>query len=165
MSILSWLVTVWNIGGIILLVVFKIVYSLLLLFQLQFYSQKTGAVKHNRQDRKNRGKGRQTLLLRSHGLVTVWLVRMRQWMVHWLSGLVHSISGSELWVSCQLCTPLYLSVMLYAASKFTHIQEVLHQRLLDLPLKDKIKVTPLSTPSLSHPAPTIKSEFVICIAL
>ena len=150
MSILSWLVTVWNIGGIILLVVFKIVYSLLLLFQLQFYSQKTGAVKQNRQDRKNRGKGRQTLLLRSHGLVTVWLVRMRQWMVHWLSG--YSISGSELWVSCQLCTPLYCVCYVICRDK-------VHSYLG--------RFTSEAFSALNHPPPphTIKSYFVIFIAL
>ena len=32
---------------------FKRIYSLLLFVQLQFYSQKTGAVKHNRQNRQN----------------------------------------------------------------------------------------------------------------
>ena len=45
---------------------------------------------------------------------------------------------------------LILSVMLSAESKFTHIQEVLHQRLLGPPLKDKTKVPlfqPLPSPS------------------
>ena len=39
--------------------------------------------------------------------------------------------------------------MLSAESKFSHIQEALHERLLDPPLKDKTKVPPLSTPSNS----------------
>ena len=163
MSILSWLVTVWNIGGIILLVVFKIVYSLLLLFQLQFYSQKTGAVKHNRQDRKNRGKGRQTLLLRSHGLITIWLISPHETMngslIVWLFDIMVRIMG--------ILPTLYSSLFVcYAICRVkVHSYSVLHQRLLDPPLKDKTKVPPLLTPSLPHPAPTIKSEFVICIAL
>ena len=66
----------------------------------------------------------------------------------------YSISGSELWVSCQLCTPLYF--VCYPQSKFSHTQEVLHQRLvaplsiihnLDPPLNDKTN-TPSSP---SHP--------------
>ena len=60
----------------------------------------------------------------------------------------YSISGSELWLSCQLCTPLILAVLLSAESKFTHIQEVLHQRLwIHHSVRDKTKVPPLSPPA------------------
>ena len=55
---------------------FKSLYSLLLFVQLQFNSQKTGAVKYNRYNRKNRGKRRETLFLRGHFALTaigVWM--------------------------------------------------------------------------------------------
>ena len=47
---------------------------------------------------------------------------------------------------------LYSSLfcLLSAESKITHIQEVLHQRLLDPPLNDKTEVPSLPTPSPTH---------------
>ena len=65
-SIPHYFVDVWSIGRLSLLNVFKSIYSLPLFFQLILYSQKTGSVKNNRQNRNNRSKGRQTFLLRTH---------------------------------------------------------------------------------------------------
>ena len=80
-------------------------------------------------------------------------------LIVWLFDIMVRIMG--------ILPTLYSSLFVcYAICRVkVHSYSVLHQRLLDPPLKDKTKVPPLLTPSLPHPAPTIKSEFVICIAL
>ena len=75
-SIPHYFVDVWSIGRLSLLNVFKSIYSLPLFVQLKFYSQKTGSVKNNRQNRNNRSKGRQTFLLRSHRLQWLQFIRL-----------------------------------------------------------------------------------------
>ena len=77
-SIPHYFVDVWSIGRLSLLNVFKSIYSLPLFFQLILYSQKTGSVKNNRQNRNNRSKGRQTFLLRSHRLQWLQFIRLHK---------------------------------------------------------------------------------------
>lgn len=77
-SIPHYFVDVWSIGRLSLLNVFKSIYSLPLFVQLKFYSQKTGSVKNNRQNRNNRSKGRQTFLLRSHRLQWLQFIRLHK---------------------------------------------------------------------------------------
>ena len=77
-SIPHYFVDVWSIGRLSLLNVFKSIYSLPLFVQLKFYSQKTGSVKNNRQNRNNRSKGRQTFLLRSHRLQWLQFIRLNK---------------------------------------------------------------------------------------
>ena len=73
-----YFVDVWSIGRFSLLSVFESIYSLPLFVQLKFYSQKTGSVKNNRQNRNNRSKGRQTFLLRSHRLQWLQFIRLHK---------------------------------------------------------------------------------------
>ena len=77
-SIPHYFVDVWSIGRLSLLNVFKSIYSLPLFVQLKFYSQKTGSVKNNRQDKNNRSKGRQTFFLRSHRLQWLQFIRLHK---------------------------------------------------------------------------------------
>ena len=77
-SIPHYFVDVWSIGRLSLLNVFKSIYSLPLFFQLILYSQKTGSVKNNWQNRNNRSKGRQTFLLRRHRLQGLQLIRLHK---------------------------------------------------------------------------------------
>ena len=77
-SIPHYFVDVWSIGRLSLLNVFKSIYSLPLFVQLKFYSQKTGSVKNNWQNRNNRSKGRQTFLLRRHRLQGLQLIRLHK---------------------------------------------------------------------------------------
>ena len=77
-SIPLYFVDVWSIGRFSLLSVFESIYSLPLFVQLKFYSQKTGSVKNNWQNRNNRSKGRQTFLLRRHRLQGLQLIRLHK---------------------------------------------------------------------------------------
>ena len=77
-SIPPYFVDVWSIGRLSLLNVFKSIYSLSLFVQLKFYSQKTGSVKNNWQNRNNRSKGRQNFLLRRHRLQGLQLIRLHR---------------------------------------------------------------------------------------
>ena len=77
-SIPHYFVDVWSVRRLSLFNVFKSIYSLPLFVQLKFYSQKTGSVKNNWQNRNNRSKGRQTVLLRRHRLQGLQLIRLHK---------------------------------------------------------------------------------------
>ena len=77
-SIPHYFVDVWSVRRLSLFNVFKSIYSLPLFVQLKFYSQKTGSVKNNWQNRNNRSKGRQTFLLRSHRLQWLQFIRLHK---------------------------------------------------------------------------------------
>ena len=77
-SIPHYFVDVWSVRRLSLFNVFKSIYSLPLFVQLKFYSQKTGSVKNNWQNRNNRSKGRQTFLLRRHRLQGLQLIRLQK---------------------------------------------------------------------------------------
>ena len=96
-SIPHYFVDVWSVRRLSLFNVFKSIYSLPLFVQLKFYSQKTGSVKNNWQNRNNRSKGRQTFLLRRHRLQGLQLIRLHKnndgFVVLWQLFLPHHEYG------------------------------------------------------------------------
>ena len=110
-SIPRYFVDVWSIGRLSLLNVFKSIYSLPLFVQLKFYSQKTGSVKNNRQNRNNRSKGRQTFLLRSHRLQWLQFIRLHN-NVGFVVSACYSIPYHEYGDLAKFVVLFILSVML-----------------------------------------------------